>query len=80
VPIKMPTPFAFGAFVGFAGTCFKRGLQVLPWYRKPWEHAAAAVATGYAFTWIVEKEAQMVQEIEQRYKKMGMAVQKSTSS
>jgi hypothetical protein len=76
----MSSAFAFGCFVGFAGTCFKRGLQVLPWYRKPWEHVAVAVGTGYAFTWIVEKEKEMVQQLEEKYRKMGLGVEKSSAS
>jgi hypothetical protein len=36
-------------------------------YRKPWEHVIAGTAGAYAFTWVADKEVDMVKQIEEYY-------------
>jgi hypothetical protein len=56
-----------GALTGVGMTCFKNGLCSLPYYRKPWEHVISATALAYTFQWVVEKEDEMVAQIETYY-------------
>ena len=63
------TPFV-GASLGFFVTCYKNGLCQMRWNRRPWEHVIAAATGAYVCTWVVEKEEQMIEQIEEHYAKL----------
>lgn len=68
-------PF-LGALFGVGITSFKNSLCYLPWYRKPWEHVISGTAGAYAFAWVVDKEEEMVKQIEEYYARAAAKAQK----
>ena len=60
----------FGVAAGILVTSFKNGLCYMPWYRRPWEHVLSAAAGAYVCQWIVDKEDDMVKQIEEHYAKL----------
>ena len=64
---------AVGAALGFTLTCWKNGLCMMPWYRKPWEHVACMTLGAFATTWVVAKEDELISKIEGRYARLAAA-------
>lgn len=76
----MPATTFVGTALGFTLTCWKNGLCMLPWYRKPWEHAVCMGLGAYGANWVVEQEEELIVKIEERYAQLEKATQERSSA